>query len=430
MTQVQAVAKKRSRWNALSEWFDTRLGLANTILRPVPSYSLKPDYWLGAIAFLAFLICGFTGILQLQYYVPTPDAAYDSVQHFNEFVPYGNLIQSVHLYSAFAMIFFAFAHMMRGYFLSVHKRPRELMWVIGMLMGLSALGMGFTGYLLPWTVLSKSATDISIGFVNQLPDPFRSFLMYGLTGSGADGDLLLRFFALHTVVLPAVIFVLFAIKLHMFEVHGVVKPEGNSAPAEVRLIPWFPRIVAYMLLLASIVGSAILTIAVLFPFQLPAKFTYEAAASATPTPEWYFLWAYQILKFSVFEGQLGIRLALVLLAAIMAAFTLLPFIDRNPRRAPRQRPVYVTVGAIAIVEVFVLVIWGSMTPGMTIPAVQGVLVLGCSALATICILFVWHRQVVHPSEMLYERFLARKERQPSPETTQESARGDAPGSGS
>jgi quinol-cytochrome oxidoreductase complex cytochrome b subunit len=372
---------------------------------------LKPDYWLGALAFIAFLISGVTGILQLQYYVPTPDGAYDSVQHLNEFVPYGHLIQSVHLYSAFAMIFFAFAHMMRGYFLSVHKRPRELMWVVGMLMGASALGMGFTGYLLPWTVLSKSATDISIGFVNQLPDPFRTFLLFGLRGAGADSDLLLRFFALHIVILPALIFVLFAVKLHMFEVHGVAKPEGGGEPTQERLVPWFPSVLAYMLLLTSIVGSAILTIAVVFPAELPAKFTYEAAASATPVPEWYFVWAYQILKLSVFEGQTGIRLALALLAAIMAAFTLLPFIDRSPVRALRLRPKYVTVGAVAIVEIVILTIWGNMTPGITIPAVQGVLVLGSSAIVTICVLFFWHRHVVHPSRLLYERFLTRKERQ-------------------
>lgn len=409
----QPVSEKRDRWRALSEWIDARFGLANTILRPVPSFSLKPDYWLGALAFIAFLIAGVTGILQLQYYVPTPDGAYDSVQHLNEFVPYGHLIQSVHLYSAFAMIFFAFAHMMRGYFLSVHKRPRELMWVVGMVMGASAMAMGFTGYLLPWTVLSKSATDISIGFVNQLPDPFLTFVMFGLRGSGTDAELILRFFALHTVILPAVIFLLFAVKLHMFEVHGVAKPEGSSEPIQEHLIPWFPNVLVYMLLLASVVGSAVLTIAFLFPAELPAKFTFEAAASATPVPEWYFIWAYQILKLSIFEGQTGIRLALALLSAIMAAFTLLPFIDRSPTRAPRLRPKYVTLGAVAIVEIVVLTIWGNMTPGITIPAIQGVLVLGSSALATIGVLFFWHRQITHPSWLLYERFLTRKERQPT-----------------
>ena len=413
---------QKSRWRTISEWIDTRLGLANTILRPVPSYSLKPDYWLGALAFLAFLVCGLTGILQLQYYVPTPEAAYDSVQHINEFVPFGNLIQSVHLYSAFAMIFFAFAHMMRGYFLSVHKRPRELMWIIGMLMGLSALGMGFTGYLLPWTVLSKSATDISIGFVNQLPDPARSFLIYGLTGSGTDGDLLLRFFALHTVILPAFIFVLFAVKLHMFEVHGVTRPE-KSTSAETHPIPWFPRVIAYMLLLATIVGSAILIIAVLFPVQLPVKFSYEAAASTTPTPEWYFLWAYQLLKFTVFEGQLGIRAALALLTALLVAFTLLPFIDRNRRTAPRQRPVHVTAGAIVIVEVSVLVIWGSLTPGMTIPTTQGILVLGLSALVTSCVLLLWFRHLQRSDEMLYEHFPNPKDRRSTRNVSLQAAEG-------
>lgn len=119
-------SNSKGRWRALSGWFDTRLGLANTILRPVPTYSLRLDYWLGALAFVAFLICGVTGILQLQYYVPTPAAAYDSVQHINGFIPYGNLIQSVHLYSAFAMIFFAFAHMMRRIFSECPKEAERI----------------------------------------------------------------------------------------------------------------------------------------------------------------------------------------------------------------------------------------------------------------------------------------------------------------
>jgi quinol-cytochrome oxidoreductase complex cytochrome b subunit len=113
----------------------------------------------------------------------------------------------------------------------------------------------------------------------------------------------------------------------------------------------------------------------------------------------------------------------------MVAFTLLPFYDRSPRRAPNIRPVYVTVGAIAIVEIFVLVIWGSMTPGITIPAIQGVLVLGVSALVTACILFIWHRHVEEPSEFLYERFLSRKERQLVSQAANGSDVAGDPGSG-
>ena len=398
---------KRPRLVKFAKFVDTRLGLVNTILRPVPQFSLSPGYWLGSLAFVAFLVCGVTGILQLQHYVPTPDGAYDSVQYFGANIPYGNLIQSIHLYSAYSMIILAFAHMMRGYFLSVQKKPRELMWIVGMLMGVSAMAMGFTGYLLPWTVVSKSATDISIGLVNNMPDPIRSLLLYSLTGAGTDSDLILRFFALHTVIIPALLFLLFAVKLHIFEVYGVTDSTGKTAGKNETPISWFPRVGVYMFLLSAVVGAVVLTAAVLFPSTLAARFSYEAASQLTPIPEWYFLWAYQVLKLQVFEGQTGVRLALTLLGTIGALFFFLPFIDRgSTRRTPRERPVYVTLGAIAIVELFVFTIWASLTPGETIPSNQAVLVTGGTALITAAIIIPYTYSKLRKPALLYEHFPA------------------------
>jgi len=308
------------------------------------------------------------------------------------------------------MIILAFAHMMRGYFLSVQKKPRELMWIVGMLMGVSALGMGFTGYLLPWTVVSKSATDISIGLVNNMPDPIRGLLLYSLTGAGADSDLIIRFFALHTVIIPVVLFLLFAVKLHIFEVYGVTDSNGKAAGESETPISWFPRVAVYMFLLSAVVGAVVLTAAVVFPAVLPARFSYEAASQAVPIPEWYFLWAYQVLKLQMFEGQTGVRLALTLLGTIGAMFIFLPFIDRGSTRTPRERPVYVTLGAVAIVELFVLTIWASITPGETIPSNQAVLVIGGGALITTGIISYTYSRLRKPAPLLYERFPAVEER--------------------
>ena len=118
---------------------------------------------------------------------------------------YGRFLETVHLYTAYAMIMLAFMHMMRGYFVSVHKKPREVMWIVGMVMGFVTLGFGFTGYLLPWTVVSKSATDVGIGMIDALPQPLSSFLSFLIVGAGGDATELLRFYDLHVVVLPAVL---------------------------------------------------------------------------------------------------------------------------------------------------------------------------------------------------------------------------------
>ena len=85
------------------------------------------------------------------------------------------------------MILLTFLHLFRGYFASVQKKPREMMWVTGMLMGLTVMGLGLTGYLLPWTVVSKSGTDVSIGMLSFLPAQIGPILTYLIAGSGS-GD--------------------------------------------------------------------------------------------------------------------------------------------------------------------------------------------------------------------------------------------------
>src|SRR5271157_3408964 len=168
----------------LAGWFDSRLGLSYQFLRPVPQYSINPFYWLGALAVVAFAIEATTGMIMLLYYIPDPNLAYATTTYIFQKVSYGTFLETVHLYTAYAMIFLAVAHMMRGFFVSVHKAPREAMWLVGMVMGFVTLGFGFTGYLLPWTVVSKSATDVGVGLISVLPPPLPSFLSFLLVGAG------------------------------------------------------------------------------------------------------------------------------------------------------------------------------------------------------------------------------------------------------
>ena len=119
----------------LVRWFDSRLGLSYPLLRPVPQYSINPFYWLGALTVVAFVIQGITGVIMMLYYVPSPTQAWSSTSFIFQNVSYGRFLETIHLYTAYAMIMLAFMHMMRGYFVSVHKKPREVMWIVGMIMG-------------------------------------------------------------------------------------------------------------------------------------------------------------------------------------------------------------------------------------------------------------------------------------------------------
>lgn len=366
----------------IAGWFDSRLGLSYPFLRDAPAYSVNPFYWLGALTVIAFVIQGITGIMMMLYYVPSPAQAYSSTQFIFKSVSYGRFLETVHLYTAYAMIVLAFMHMMRGYFVSVYKKPREMMWLVGMVMGFVTLGFGFTGYLLPWTVVSKSATDVGVGMITALPQPFSSFLTFLIEGSGGEAGVLLRFYDLHVVVLPAILLLLLVMKMYMLEAHGISEPARgmeNLPEKKKKLIPIFPDVTFYLVELAALFGSAILVISALFPLTLPPEYTPTLAAQYVSQPDWYFLWVYQVLKFAFFE-KAGLPVALSVITLIFIVLVLLPFIDRSDTKRIGKRMKFVTLGAIFVGEVTVLSIWGELTPGQIIPNEQGALVLSGTAL--------------------------------------------------
>lgn len=374
-----AESAKRTPAERLTGWFDERLGLSYPMLRPTPAYSINPFYWLGALAVVAFVIQGTTGLLMMFYYVPSPTQAYATTQYIFQHVSYGTFLETVHLYTAYAMIMLAFMHMMRGYFVSIQKRPREVMWVVGMLMGFITLGFGFTGYLLPWTVVSKSATDVGTGMINALPSQVSSFLSFIVVGNGGDAAELLRFYDLHIFILPAVLLVLLAAKMYMLESHGVAEPVTGVTDKKRKLIPIFPDVSFYLLELAALFGAGMLLISAIFPLNLPVEYSAQAAGQVVAQPDWYFLWIYQILKIQTFETW-GLPVALGLITLIFLTLIVLPFIDRGTTRSIARRMKYITLGLIFVAEIAALTIWGQLTPGQVIPNEQAVLVLGGTAL--------------------------------------------------
>ena len=373
----------------VAEWIDSRVGLTNTMLRPGPDYSMNLFYWLGALMVMAFILQGITGLMMLLYYTPTVSEAYSSTLFIIKYVPLGSVLETIHLYSAYAMILLAFLHLMRGYFVSVQKKPREFMWVVGMLMGLTVMGFGLTGYLLPWTVVSKSATDVTIGMISLLPGQLGPALKFLIAGPGSDAAELARFFDLHIVLLPAVFLVLLVFKMYMFEIHGAAEP-ATGVKGEVRDIPWFPNIFLYFSMLSAVFLALLIAVSVLFPISLPPEFSAAIASTYTPQPEWYFLWIYQILKFSVFEGP-SIAVALGLATVLLALLFLLPFLDRLRERNPARRPIYTTLGVIAVVEVVVLTVWGYLTPGQVIPDSDAAIIMGGVAVVISIISWITYR---------------------------------------
>ncbi len=386
----------KGRIARVAYWISAQTGLTYPLFRPVPEYSLNPFYWLGALSVVAFIIQGVTGVIMMLYYIPSTTQAYTTTQYIFKSVYFGQFLETVHLYTAYAMIMLAFMHMMRGYFVSVHKSPRQVMWVVGMLMGFVTLGFGFTGYLLPWTVVSKAGTDVGVGMMAALPAPLANLAIFLVVGAGGDATELLRLYDLHVVVLPAVLLGLLVAKMYMLETHGISEPVTGKLTERIkRALPIFPDVTVYLLELATIFGVGMLLISILFPIQIAPEYTPQAAALIAAQPDWYFLWIYQILKISVFE-TVGLPVALTFVAVVMGALVLLPFIDRGESRRIIDRPKFVILGAVFIAELIVLAAWGLVTPGQIISNEAAVEILGGTALVvTLALLGVY--AAVRPS---------------------------------
>ncbi len=197
-------------------WLEERLGLEaiySTVLdRKVP----KVNWWftLGSASLFLAVMQGLTGVFLTMYYVPSPDKAYDSIQYIMNGVAFGWLIRGIHHWGASLMVLVVFIHMLRTFFYGAYKYPREITWLTGVFLLLFTLGMGFTGYLLPWNQRAFWATTVGTEIVGTVPF-IGDFLLKALRG-GTDisAVTLARFFSAHIWILPAGVILM--ISVHMY----------------------------------------------------------------------------------------------------------------------------------------------------------------------------------------------------------------------
>jgi len=198
-------------------WLNERLGLTEiydaVLDRKVP----KVNWWftLGSASLVLGLIQGITGIMLTVYYVPSPDHAYDSITYIMNEVQFGWLIRGVHHWGASLLVVVVFIHLLRVFFYGAYKYPREFTWVTGVVLFLVTLGMGFTGYLLPWNQRSFWATMVGTEIVGTAPG-VGGFILRALRGgSDLSAVTLARFFSMHIWIIPAVAMLAVGIHLYM-----------------------------------------------------------------------------------------------------------------------------------------------------------------------------------------------------------------------
>ena len=186
-------------------------------------------YTLGSATLFAFLSQAVTGVFLAMYYDPSPDRAYDSVQHITNDVFLGNLVRGMHRWGATVMIVLIFLHMGRVFFFGAYKYPRELNWVIGVVLLVLTLTMGLTGYLLPFDQRSFWATVVGVNINGTGPIIGPYLADFLRAGPEFGATTLSRFYAIHMLLIPGLIAALIGIHLYLVVKLGTTAPPWLKA---------------------------------------------------------------------------------------------------------------------------------------------------------------------------------------------------------
>ncbi len=346
-------------------------------LRPFLFKELPPDTgWsatLGSLALLLFGLMAVTGIFLAMFYNPSPDKAYQSIDYITRDVPLGAVLHGLHHWGAGALVLVVFLHLLSTYFSGSYKAPRDLTWVVGVCLFLITLGLGFTGYLLPWDMKAYWATVVSSNIPRQLPviGKFITGIMLG--GQTVSGLTLTRFYAVHMLLLPALLAGCVFVHIYLVRLHGLAEdPEKQPADTAAgqgtyRFFPEhaFRSALVFSVVLLILIG---LSVFVRVPREQIAGTFSE---SYLPRPEWYFMWLFQLLTF--FSGAWETLGSLVIPVAGVIFLFALPFLSRALGRGLANRPLAAAAGATLVIAVIYLSLMGfagTLPYGQIIPVPQ------------------------------------------------------------
>ncbi len=375
-------------------WVVDRANLREIPFRRVPYTHFSLDFWLGAIVASAFAWLSLTGLMLLIWYNPLE--AYSSTMNIIREIPYGELLLSSHLYAAHLMIISAYIHLFRNFFKAAYKKPRELLWIVGILAGVMTLNTAFLGYVLIGDITADDAINVAKGVVTGVfGTDLGNYILALLFGTDVQ-ETYRRVLAFH-IISAGLLALLFVVHLALFEAYGPPSDPKESrwkaslsiiSQARKDLAPWFPTNFLYILYMTGVTWGlllALLSLALSFENIHPLISPYPGPPRGTitdypPYPPWFFLFFYKIADFVFLSIQSPIVISLgpititipespILLPFIVGIvlpllyLLLVPFLDRSDERHPLRRPVHTAIGALIVIYLIQTTIWGALTPG-------------------------------------------------------------------
>ena len=368
-----------SKWlsNPVVRWIDYRLPMFSYLDHELNEYPTPKNlsYWwnFGSLAGIILVIMIGTGIVLAMHYTPHVDHAFDSVQRIKRDVNYGWLIQTLHMNGATAFFAVVYIHLFRGLYYGSYKAPRELLWMIGVVILLTMMATAFMGYVLPWGQMSFWAATVITNLFSAIPVIGESIVTWLWGGFSVANPTLNRFYALH-YLLPFVLMGIVAVHILALHQHGSGNPLGIDTKGPQDTIPFHPYYTA-----KDSFGLGVFLIVYLgFVFFAPDYFGevinyVEANPLQTPphiVPEWYFLPYYAILRA---VPDIGIPFTNIVfieakLAGVICMFGsililfLLPWLDTSKVRSAKFRPIYRQFFWLFLIDCLVLGYIGAKPP--------------------------------------------------------------------
>ena len=328
--------------NSLVRWIDHRLPVFTFMHHEMHEYPTPKNlnYWwnFGSLAGIVLVIMIMSGIVLAMHYTAHVDHAFQSVERIMRDVNYGWLVRYIHANGASFFFIVVYIHIFRGLYYGSYKAPRELLWMLGVVILILMMATAFMGYVLPWGQMSFWGATVITNLFSAIPLVGESIVTLLWGGFSVDNPTLNRFYALH-YLLPFVIVgvvVLHIVALHRFGSNNPLGIDVRGNQDTLSFHPYYTVKDAFGLGVFLVLLSAVV-------FFLPNSMGHPdnyipANPMVTPAhivPEWYFLPFYAILR-AVPDKLLGV---LAMFAAIGVLF-ILPWLDRSPVRSATFRPIY------------------------------------------------------------------------------------------
>ncbi len=373
--------------NPVVEWIDLRLPVFTMLNKEYGTFPTPRNFnymWaFGAVAMFILVTMIVTGILLAMHYVPATDRAFASVERIMRDVNYGWLIRYIHMNGASMFFIAVYIHMFRGLYYGSYKKPRELLWIFGVLLLLLMMATAFMGYVLPWGQMSFWGATVITSLFSAIPFVGEDIVHWLWGGFSVDNPTLNRFFALH-YLLPFVIVGLAVLHVAALHISGSNNPLGIEPKDEKDTLPFHPYYTTKDSFALTVFLIFFAVVAFWSPDMLGHPDNYIPADPAvTPAhivPEWYFLPFYAILRSFVWDVTLpftGIVIVSSKLGGVLLMFgailmlVLLPWLDRSPVRSAVFRPLYRVAFWLLMLDCMVLGYIGAMPPeGMYLLAGQ------------------------------------------------------------